>query len=270
MTQRGIAKGRRRGEGYPTSPMPLSEKLIDLAPHGARDFVSTHWSVVLAAGRESSPDAQAALGTLCGNYWYPLYAFVRREGHGPEDAADLTQEFFSRLMTPGALAGVDRAKGRFRSFLLGSMRHLIANEWNRAQRQKRGGGSAHFSLDALAAEERYELEPADDLSPDKVFERRWAEAVLDRVTRRLQEEFTSAGIARRFDELKVFLLSGDEPPSYAESAARLEMTEGAVRTAIHRMRQRYGELFREEIAQTVASPQEVEEELRHFVAVLAG
>jgi RNA polymerase sigma factor (sigma-70 family) len=257
MTQRGIAKGRRRGEGYPTSPMPLSEKLIDLAPHGARDFVSTHWSVVLAAGRESSPDAQAALGTLCGNYW-------------PEDAADLTQEFFSRLMTPGALAGVDRAKGRFRSFLLGSMRHLIANEWNRAQRQKRGGGSAHFSLDALAAEERYELEPADDLSPDKVFERRWAEAVLDRVTRRLQEEFTSAGIARRFDELKVFLLSGDEPPSYAESAARLEMTEGAVRTAIHRMRQRYGELFREEIAQTVASPQEVEEELRHFVAVLAG
>ena len=218
----------------------------------------------MLAGQEHSPASAAALETLCRAYWFPLYAFVRREGHTPDEAADLTQEFFSRLLASNALAGLDRAKGKFRSFLLASLKHLLANEWHRAHCQKRGGGSVHFSLDALAAEDRYQLEPAADLTPDKTFERRWAETLLDTVTRRLQSEFAEAGLTRRFEELKAFLLSADAPPSYAETAVRLDLTEGAVRTAIYRMRQRYGELFRDELAQTVTSPREMEEEIRHW------
>jgi len=218
----------------------------------------------MLAGQEHSPASAAALETLCRAYWFPLYAFVRREGHTPDEAADLTQEFFSRLLASNALAGLDRAKGKFRSFLLASLKHLLANEWHRAHCQKRGGGSVHFSLDALAAEDRYQLEPAADLTPDKTFERRWAETLLDTFTRRLQSEFAEAGLTRRFEELKAFLLSADDPPSYAETAVRLDLTEGAVRTAIYRMRQRYGELFRDELAQTVTSPREMEEEIRHW------
>jgi len=235
-----------------------------------RDFASTHWSVVLLAGQQHSSQAREALEKLCRAYWPPLYAFVRREGHGPEEAADLTQEFFSRLLASQGLESADRTKGKFRSFLLASMKHLLANERKREDRQKRGGSYPHFSLNATVAEDGYKVDPPDDLTPEKVFERRWAETLIDSVTRRLQEEFAEAGMSRRFDELKVFLLAGDEPASYAETARRLEMSEGAVRTAIHRIRQRYGELFRAEIAQTVAGPQEMEEELRHFVAVLAG
>jgi RNA polymerase sigma-70 factor (ECF subfamily) len=250
--------------------MSLSEQNLDAAQGGAREFVSTHWSVVRLAGERPSPESAAALEKLCRAYWYPLYAFVRREGHGAEEAADLTQEFFSRLLAGNGLAGVDRSKGKFRSFLLASMKHLLANEWKRAHRQKRGGGAVQFSLDAAAAEDRYSLDPTDDLTPDRIFERRWAETVIDAVTRRLQEEFASGGMAERFEGLKVFLLADEEPVSYAAVAARLNMTEGAVRSAIHRVRQRYGELLREEIAQTVTEPREMEEELRHFVAVLAG
>jgi len=222
------------------------------------------------AGQEHSSQSAAALETLCRSYWYPLYAFVRRQGHGPEQAADLTQEFFSRLLASNGLAAVDRSKGKFRSFLLASMKHLLANEWNRSQRQKRGGGSVHFSLDAAAAEDRYQFEPADELTPEKIFERRWAETLVDSVTRKLQQEFVEAGMTERFDTLKVFLLADEEPASYAALARRLHLTEGAVRTAIYRMRQRYGALFRAEIAQTVTGPQEMEEELRCFLAALGG
>lgn len=236
----------------------------------ADGFASTHWSVVLLAGQEHSPQSAAALEKLCRAYWYPLYAFVRREGHGPEAAADLTQEFFSRLLASNGLASVDGSKGKFRSFLLASMKHLLANEWNRSQRQKRGGGCVHFSLDAATAEDRYHLDPADELTPEKVFERRWAETLIDSVTRTLQQEFAEAGLAGRFDALKVFLLADEEPASYAEMARRLHLTKGAVRTAIYRMRQRYSELFRAEIAQTVSGPQEIEEELRCFLAALGG
>jgi RNA polymerase sigma-70 factor (ECF subfamily) len=165
---------------------------------------------------------------------------------------------------------VDRSKGKFRSFLLASMKHLLANEWKSAHRHKRGGGAPHFSLDAAAAEDRYQLDPVDDLTPDRIFERRWAETVIDAVTRRLQEEFARAGQTERFEGLKLFLLADEELVSYAEVATRLNLTEAAVRSAIHRARQRYGELLREEIAQTVTEPREMEEELRHFVAVLAG
>ena len=188
----------------------------------------------------------------------------------PEAAADLTQEFFSQLLASRGLATVDRSKGKFRSFLLACMKHLLANEWHRAHRQKRGGGCQHFSLDATAAEDRFQLDVADEASPDKIYERRWAEAVIDAVTGRLQAEFTEAGMAARFEVLKLFLLADEEPASYAQTAKQLNLTEGAVRTAIYRMRQRYGELLRAEIAGTVTKPHELEEELRHFVAVLAG
>ena len=237
---------------------------------GPRDFATTHWSVVLLAGQESSVASAAALEKLCRAYWYPLYAFVRRQGQAPHEAADLTQEFFSRLLSTNALASVDRRKGKFRSFLLASIKHLLANEWNRSQTQKRGGGCVHFSLDAVSAEERYQLDPVDEMTAEKIFERRWAETLIDSVTLRLQEEFTEAGMAARFDELKVFLLADEEPASYAEIARRLTISEGAARTAIYRMRQRYGELFREEIAQTVTGVEEMKDEIRHFVAVLGS
>lgn len=235
-----------------------------------QSFASTHWSVVLLAGQEHSPESAAALETLCRAYWFPLYAFVRREGHGPEAAADLTQDFFTYLLTNKGLAVVDRSKGKFRSFLLASMKHLLANEWDRAHRQKRGGGCEHFSLDTTAAEGRYQLDPPDAETPEKLYERRWAETVLDTVTSRLQAEFAATGMAGRFEVLKLFLLADEEPASYAQTAGQLNLTEGAVRTAIYRMRQRYGELLRAEIAQTVNGPHELEEELRHFVAVLTG
>jgi RNA polymerase sigma factor (sigma-70 family) len=233
-------------------------------------FATTRWSVIVRARDSQSPEARAALERLCETYWYPLYCYVRRRGHSPEDTQDLTQEFFARLLGNGGLALVDRTKGKFRSFLLASMNNLLANEWNRSQRQKRGGGAAHFSLDAAAAEERYQFEPADQLTPEVIFERRWAETLIDRVTRRLQTEFAETGMAERFEGLKVFLLAGDEPTSYAEAAAKIGITEGAVRTAIYRMRQRYGELFRAELAETVTSSLELEEELRHFLSVLGG
>jgi len=236
----------------------------------AQSFASTHWSVVLMAGQEPSPESAVALETLCRAYWYPLCAFVRCEGHQPAAAADLTQEFFAQLLASQGLAGVDRRKGKFRSFLLACMKHLLANEWQRAHRQKRGGGCPHFSLDAAMAEDRYRLDLADAAAPDKIYERRWAEAVIDAVTRRLQAEFTTAGMSARFEVLKGFLLADEEPASYAQTAGQLNMTEGAVRTAIYRLRQRYGELLRAEIAQTVTGPHELEEELRHFVAVLGG
>jgi RNA polymerase sigma factor (sigma-70 family) len=248
--------------------MPLPEQHL-CALDARQAFRTTHWSVVLLAGQEHSPQSAAALEKLCADYWYPLYSFVRRQGHPPDEAADLTQEFFCRLLASNGLASVDRRKGKFRSFLLASMKHLLANEWNRSQRQKRGGGSIHFSLDAASAEDRYQLDPADEASPEKIFERRWAETLIDTVTRRLQAEFAEEGMAKRFEELKVFLLADEEPASYGEVARRLEMTEGAVRTAIYRIRQRYGQLFRDEIAHTVTGLEEIEEEIRHFVKILS-
>ena len=240
------------------------------AQRPVRDFATTHWSIVLLAGEEHSSQSAQALETLCRAYWYPLYSFVRRQGYDAHTAQDLTQEFFLRLLAGDGLESVDRNKGKFRSFLLASMKHLLANEWNRSHTQRRGGGHAHFSLDAASAEERYQLEPADELTSEKVFERRWAETVIDAVTRRLQEEYVEAGMARRFEELKVFLLNGDEPASYAEAARCLNISEGAVRTAIYRMRQHYGELFRAEVAQTVTGLPEMQEEIRHFLKALAG
>ena len=239
-------------------------------PAGAGQFATTHWSVVLAAGHKSSPDAQAALSTLCQTYWYPLYAFVRRQGCSPHDAQDLTQEFFARFLEKNYLGDVHRERGRFRSFLLAALKHFLANEWDRARALKRGGGREFVSLDEHAAESRYALEPRDELSADKIYERRWALMVLERVLGRLKQEFADAGKAAQFQLLKNALPGGQGSVPYAEVAARLNTTEEAVKVAVHRLRKRYREMLRAEIAQTVAGPGEIEDEIRHLFSALSA
>ncbi len=234
----------------------------------AREFATTHWSLVLRAGRRDGADSADALEKLCRAYWFPLYAFARREGCGPEEAQDVTQEFFSRLLAKNFLQTADPQRGRFRSFLLSSFRHMMANERRNAAREKRGGGEQVFSLDEQDAEGRYLLDPADATTPERIFERRWAETVLARVLDRLEAEYT--GHAMRFDDLKVFLVEARGTAAFAEVAARMGVTEAALKSVVHRMRRRYAELFRDEVAHTVENPAEVEEEIRHMFAVLSG
>jgi len=233
---------------------------------GRANFTETRWSVVLRAGRPSSPDASASLEKLCRTYWYPVYAFVRRRGRGAEDAQDLTQEFFSRLLRKNTFADADPAKGRFRSFLLGALKHFLADEWDKARAEKRGGHCETFSLDALDPEARYALEPATDLTPDRIFDRRWATTLLEQALCRLGEEFTAAGKARHFALLKFFLTSDAGPGGYDEVAAQLETSPQTVAVSVHRLRQRYRVMARAEIADTVAHPDAVEEELRSLFA----
>ncbi len=233
-------------------------------------FEATRWSIVVAAGRGTadSQNAHEALEHLCTAYWYPLYAFVRRQGHSPHDAQDLTQEFFARLLARNFLDDADPAKGRFRSFLLGAVKHFLSDEWDRARAQKRGGGVRPISLDAESAETRYRLEPADESSAEKIYEQRWALALLDEVLKRLRDEFIRDGKEDVFEALKPALTGAKIPP--AEIAGRLGVKEGAVRTAVHRLRTRYRDLLRAEIAETVASPAEVDAEMQHLFAALAG
>ena len=223
---------------------------------------------MLRARHGAAPGSAEALDTLCRAYWFPLYAFARREGHGPEEAQDSTQEFFSRLLARNYLQTADPNCGRFRSFLLGSFKHMMANERRAAARLKRGGEAITFSLDALHPEQRYEVEPAEALTPDRLFERQWAEAVLARTLDRLQAEYT--GHALRFEELKTFLIEARGSAPFTDVAARLDVTESALKSVVHRMRRRYAQLFRDEIAQTVVEPSDIEEEIRHVFAALAG
>lgn len=239
-------------------------------PPNAGRFVTTHWSVVLAAGRKSSPQALEALGRLCQTYWYPVYAYLRREGCSPHDAQDLTQEFFARFIARDYLADVRPERGRFRSFLLAALKHFLANERDRLRARKRGGGRPLLPLDARDAETRFALEPADLASPDRLYERRWALTVLEGVLGRLKQEYAQAGKAHLFEALKGALAAGRGGLPYAEVARRLGSTEEAVKVAVHRLRKRYRELLRAEIAQTVAGPKEVEDEIRHLLAVLSG
>ncbi len=236
----------------------------------AAGFAATRWTLVLAAadGPAASPCAARAMDELCRVYWYPLYAYVRRRGHNSHEAEDLTQEFFLRLLAKDFLAGVDRRKGKFRAFLLASMKHFLANERDRLLTQKRGGGQVWEPLDTVYAERRYRQEPVDDLTPEKLFERHWALTVLEQVLARLQAEFATEGRAAVFDALKQFLTGGRPSARYAEVAARLGMTEGAVKVAVHRLRRRYRELLRAEIAQTVAGPDEIDDEIRHLLNCL--
>jgi RNA polymerase sigma factor (sigma-70 family) len=235
----------------------------------AGHFATTHWTVVLLAGQASSPLAAEALEKLCRTYWYPLYAFVRRQGHDADAAQDLTQEFFSRLLAKNYLADVHPAKGRFRSFLLAALKHFLADEWDRARALKRGGGKPPISLDDSQAESRYIQEPAHDLAPDKIYERRWALTVLENALANLESEFARAGKQPSFDLLKNYLSADAGFMSYAEAGLKLGISEGAIKVAVHRMRQRYAELLRQEIAHTVQSPADVEDEIRHLFRALA-
>ena len=236
----------------------------------AREFATTHWSMVLAAGDSSAPGAMEALERLCRAYWYPLYAFVRRQGHSPHDAQDSTQDFFAWLIESKHLRVADSERGRFRSFLLGMLKNFLSDERKRAHAQKRGGGRALISLDAALAEERYGLEPATDLRLDLVFDRGWAWAVMEQTVARLREEYVAADRTELFDELRQFQPGAEADQSYAEVATRLGLTESAVKSAIWRLRQRHGDLLREEIAHTVSAPADVDEEIRYLLAVLGA
>lgn len=233
-------------------------------------FATTHWSVVLAAGQQASPDASAALEELCRSYWYPLYAYVRWKAHSPHDAEDLTQEFFARLLSRDFLAGVNPAKGKFRSFLLASLNNFLANEWAKSRTAKRGGGQIPFSLDAESAEGQYQLEPSSALSPEKLYDRRWAVHLLERAFAALQAEFGSGEKARVFDRLKEFLEDGTDAGDYSAAALVLGMTTNAVAVSVHRLRHRYRELVRVEVLQTVATPEQADEEVRYLLAALTA
>ena len=230
-------------------------------------FATTHWSVVLDAQGES-PAAQEALEKLCRTYWRPIYSFVRRQGVGPEEAEDLTQGFFSLLLERRDFDSVRKEKGRLRSYLLTSLKHFLASEQRRAMAIKRGKGQRLVPLEELSAKERIEMEPADHLSADRLYERRWASTLMEQVLRRLKDEYGTAGNAALFDWLKQLLTDEPGAPSRAEIAAKLGMTENAVWQALYRFRHRYQVLLREEISHTVAIASDIEDELRYLLSVL--
>lgn len=233
-------------------------------------FVTTHWSVVLSAQDKDSPQSTEALEKLCRAYWYPLYAFVRRQGHGPHDAQDLTQEFFARLLAKNYLNSADREKGRFRSFLLVALKRFLANEWDKARAQKRGGGQPLQPLDTQFAERCYQSEHSLGLPPDVIYERRWAVTILERTLAGLRAESIAQEKLAEFEQLKKFLTADRGEIPYAEVSDALGMAEGAVRVAVHRLRRRFRELFREEIAQTVSASKDIDDEVRHLMRALAG
>ena len=232
-------------------------------------FATTHWSVVLAAGDTAAPGSQAALASLCQTYWYPLYAHVRRRGHGAEDACDLTQGFFAELLTRNAVELADPQRGRFRTFLLAALDHFLHHVHRDAHALKRGGGIEIISMDAQDAEQRFALEPADPRSPDREFDRHWALATLERARSRLRHEFSLAGKTELFDVLRPHLQGDAEGPAYAQIAAQLNMTVVTVKVTVHRLRRRYGELLREEVAHTLANPADAEAEIRHLMEALS-
>jgi RNA polymerase sigma factor (sigma-70 family) len=238
--------------------------------HARPVFVTTHWSLVLSARDGESPQSAAALEKLCRAYWYPLYAYIRQSGQSKENAEDLTQAFFARLLEKKFLDSAQPERGRFRSFLLVALKRFLANDWDRAHAQKRGGFHTSISLDTEMAENKIQLEIAAQTDPpDRAFERRWALALLEQTMSRLRSEFEHAGKTHEFQRLKVFLTADKKEIPYASAASVLGMDEGALRVAIHRLRKRYRELFREEIAHTLADGESVDEELRYLLSVLS-
>jgi len=229
---------------------------------------TTQWSQVLAARDGTDTEARAALEMLCQTYWQPLYAYIRHQGSDPEEARDLTQAYFAELLEKDFLANVDRSKGRFRSFLLASLRNFLSHERDRERALKRGGGTPTLSLDVEAGEAGYALRPVEATTPVDVFERRWAMTVLDRALDRLREESTAAGDVSQFEQLKQYLTSSEPQATYREVAETTGLSEGAVATAVHRLRQRYGRCLRAEIVETVVDTAEVDDELRHMLAVV--
>ena len=229
-------------------------------------FAITHWSVVLAAGDRASAESSVALERLACTYWYPLYAFVRRRGYSPEDAQDLTQGFLASLLSTRALGSVHPAKGRFRSFLLASLNHFLANEWDKARTLKRGAGQPMISLDT--AETRYRAEPSENLSPDRIFERQWALTLLAQVAARLCEDYQAAGKGALFETFQIYLTGETGLPPYREKADSMGLSLDALKKAVERLRRRYGELLREEIAHTVSNSAEIDEEIRYLRTVV--
>jgi RNA polymerase sigma factor (sigma-70 family) len=265
LARRGPA--RQESCGTLEAMQPPDPRRGQLSGANAR-FVTTRWSLVLSAGAADSGESRSAMGRLLETYWYPLYAFIRKKGQGPEDSCDLTQEFFLELLEGSFFSTADPQKGRFRTFLLTALERFMVDEWRRGSRKKRGGGRLVLSLSAVDAEERYRLEPADSLTPEQIFERRWAMTLLGEAMRRLEEESIAAGHEGLFAAVKPILAGEDSSSPYAELAARLGMKEGALKTAVHRFRRRFGALLRAEIAETISDPTDVEEEIRHLFQLL--
>ena len=232
-------------------------------------FATTHWSVVLAAGQGANVQASAALEQLCRTYWYPLYAYLRRGGHKPEDANDLTQGFFARLLREDFLSGVGPEKGRFRSFLLACLKHFLADEWEKARTAKRGGSGPERRLDLEQAEPRYQLESRVEANAESLYERRWALDLLDHVLDRLRHEAAASGREAVFVQLQACLLGERPTETYAQLGARLGLSETAVKVTVHRLRRQYRDLLREEIARTVTHPDEIDEEMRYLFEVVS-
>ncbi len=256
--------------GEDRNPVAMADpnSALPAATPGGAQFAATHWSEVLAAQRGDSPQAAAALEKLCRTYWYPLYVFIRRSGHDDETAKDLTQGFFGQFLEKHCLDQVDRAKGRFRSFLLASLKHFLANERDRANTLKRGGAYAFVPWDEAALESQILSDAQPDLSAETLYERQWALTLLDQVFARLREECAAAGKAPLFEALRIYVSGEKSMESYAEVATRLNMTAGSVQVAVHRLRRRYGELLRGEIAHTCRGPEEIDEEIHHLFAAL--
>jgi RNA polymerase sigma factor (sigma-70 family) len=248
---------------------PLAPRACGYGPRLQPAFVTTRWSVVLAAGASDTIHARDALAKLCETYWYPLYAYVRQRGYAPHDAQDLTQEFFARLLERNSLRAITREKGKFRSFLLTAFNHFLVDEWKKARAQKRGGGQL-ISLDASDAETRFGREPVDMMTPEKLFDQNWALALLESVLDQLQREYVAEGKGALFKELKPALAGARDAVPYAALAVRLSIAENTVKTSVHRLRKRYRELLRLNVAHTVATANEVEEELRTLFRVLAA
>jgi RNA polymerase sigma factor (sigma-70 family) len=247
----------------------MDKKVPGSAFPGHGEFVSTQWSLVLAAGQGSNDThVSEALEILCRIYWYPLYAYIRRRGYSPGDAEDLTQEFFARLLAKDYLARADPHAGKFRSFLLAGVNYLLCDEWDKARRLKRGGGQRVISFDEEAAEARYRLEPADKITPERVFERSWVATLLERAANRLREEYAAEGKSALYDQLTEFRLDASGQRAYGEVAAQLGQSESAVKSAILRLRRRHHQLVREEITQTVANPSDVDGEIRYLLRTL--
>ncbi len=252
-------------------PPVVAESNSDTPSTGARgaQFTTTHWSVVLAAGRDASPETDQALEVLCRTYWYALYALVRRQGYGVPDAQDLTQEFFARFLDKKYIERADPERGRFRTFLLACLKNFLANEWDRGQTVKRGAGYKTISWDEHVAENQFLAEPATGVSPEEAFEKRWAGMLLQQVLVLLREEFAAAGKTEAFNPLKEFLWGAESSMSYAELSAQLGLNEGAARVAVHRFRHRYQELLRATVADTVADLKDVDDELRYLISVIS-
>ena len=238
--------------------------------HCPAAFVTTRWSVVIQAGGKSTPDSFKALESLCQAYWYPLYAFVRASGNSADDAVDLTQEFFARLLARKWLAEADRSRGRFRTFLLAAMKHFLANEWHRAQREKRGGGKELIALDALEAEERFALEPRDNLTPDALYERDWALTMLQRAQQRLADESAATGGAEKYEALAPALTGDRTEATYETLATSFDTTLSTVKSWVLRMRRRFRDILREEVTETLSPGEDVDDELRRLLVVVGG